>query len=291
VAGRVGRRRSSFNSVALLMLIPIAGFVLFLAFRFIRDSLPKSSGGQAPPPVQARVISQPKQTGEAPVLHRKPHRGDIVLILDDVGFDNQPLTSAMRIDPNLNFSVLPNAARAHAFAETLHHNGFEVLCHLPMEPLDPRNSPGENAVTTSMSNEEIARTTREDIAAVPYAAGVNNHMGSRATRDARVMTSVLGALPKGMYFIDSRTGPGSVAERIAREMKIPTGGRNVFLDDVQREAAVRQQLAQLADAAQEHGMAIGIGHMYDVTVRVLNDEIPNLRSRGFRLLRASEAVE
>ena len=271
------------------MLIPIGGFVLFLAFKFVRDAL-KSSGGQAPPPVQARIIP-PTRTGEAPVLHAKTHRGNIVLILDDVGFDNQPLASAMQIDPNLNFSVLPNAARAHDVAETLHHNGFEVLCHLPMEPLDARNSPGANAVTTQMSDAEIARTTRADIASVPFAAGVNNHMGSRATRDARVMTSVLGALPKGMYFIDSRTAPGSVAERIAREMKIPTAGRNVFLDDVQRESAVRQQLDQLAEAAEERGVAVGIGHMYDVTVRVLHDEVPNLRSRGFRLLRASEAVE
>ena len=273
------------------MLIPIGGFVLFLGYKFVRDALPKSNGGQAPPPVQARVIPNPTPATRRPQPATPSHRGDIVLILDDVGFDNQPLTSAMKIDPNLNFSVLPNAAKAHLFAETLHHNGFEVLCHLPMEPLDPRNSPGENAVTTSMSNEEIARTTREDIASVPYAAGVNNHMGSRATRDARVMTSVLSALPKGMYFIDSRTAPGSVAEKIAREMKIPTGGRNVFLDDVQREAAVRRQLEELADAAQQRGVAIGIGHMYDVTVRVLNDEIPNLRSRGFRLLRASEAVD
>ena len=198
----------------------------------------------------------------------------------------------MRIDPNVNFSILPNAVHAHDFAETLHRNGFEVLCHLPMEPLGyPRTSPGPNAVLTSMSNDEITRTTRDDIAGVPYAMGVNNHMGSRATTDTRVMTTVLSAMPKGLYFIDSRTGPGSVAEKIAREMKIPTASRQVFLDDVQREGAVRQQLDQLAAAAEERGVAIGIGHMYDVTVRVLTSEMPNLRSRGFRLVRASKAVE
>jgi len=35
--------------------------------------------------------------------------------------------------------------------------------------------------------------------------GVNNHMGSRATADARVMRSVLRSLPAGLYFIDSPT--------------------------------------------------------------------------------------
>ena len=304
MAGRVGRRRSSFNSIALLMLLPIGGFVLFLGYCFVRDAwrnrnavIPSVSEGpgrsgaaahQRPPRSLATLgMTTPPQPAAS-----KPHHGSIVLILDDVGFDHQPLASAMHIDPNLNFSVLPNAARAQDFAETLHRNGFEVLCHLPMEPLDyPRQSPGANAVMTSMSDDEIARTTRDDIAAVPHAAGVNNHMGSRATRDRRVMESVLGALPKGMYFIDSRTGPGSVAEKIAREMKIPTASRQIFLDDVQREAAVRRQLDQLAAEAEKQGVAIGIGHMYDVTVRVLHDEVPNLRSRGFRLVRASEAVD
>src|SRR5438477_3640926 len=190
------------------MLIPIGGFVLFLGYKFIR-ALPHPQ--TVVPHNEARVALRPTTHDLRPTT--SPHRGDIVLILDDVGFDHQPLATAMRIDPNVNFSILPNAARAHDFAETLHNHGFEVLCHLPMEPLDyPRQSPGANAVMTSMSNDEIARTTRDDIAAVPYAAGVNNHMGSRATRDPRLMTSMLTALPKGMYFIDSRTVSGSVGE-------------------------------------------------------------------------------
>jgi len=273
------------------MLIPIAGFVLFLAYKFVRDAM-KSGGGQARPPVEAAM--EPRlQPGKQPAKAGAPlkHHGDIVVILDDVGFDHQPLATAMHIDPNLNFSVLPNASRAHEVAEELHRNGFEVLCHLPMEPLDPRKSPGPNAVMTSMSDDEIAQLTRDDIAAVPHAIGVNNHMGSRATLDPRVMTSVLSAMPKGMYFIDSMTVGGSIAGKIARQMKIPTASRQVFLDDVQSEAAVRQQLDHLASDAEERGFAVGIGHMYDVTVRVLTDEIPNLRSRGFRLLRASEVVE
>ncbi|MGZ7033026.1 MAG: divergent polysaccharide deacetylase family protein, partial [Thermoanaerobaculia bacterium] len=219
-------------------------------------------------------------------------RGDIVLILDDVGFDRQPLDDAMQIDPNVSFSVLPNASRAGEFARRLNARGFEVLCHLPMEPLDfPRESPGPNAIMTSMSNAEIEQTTRDAVASVPYARGVNNHMGSRATRDRRVMTSVLSSLPKGLYFVDSRTVSGSIAENVAREMKIPTTGRDVFLDDVQSEPAVRHQLRELVSVAQERGSAVGIGHIYPVTVKVLREEIPSLRTRGIRLVRASAAVD
>jgi len=299
MAGREGRRKpvprqSSFRSVAALMLIPICGFVVFVFYRFVRDHVDSNTpraekASMVGKSAGSRVVEPPTRPPANPPTASKGH---IVLIIDDVGFDHQPLDAAMHIDPNLNFSVLPNAQHAHEFAEELHNAGFEVLCHLPMEPVDyPRQSPGKNAVMTAMSDAQIAETTREDIAAVPHAAGVNNHMGSRATSDARVMRAVLTSLPKGMFFIDSMTTSKSVAERVAREMRVPTAARQVFLDDVQEEAAVRKQLAQLTADAAQRGTAIGIGHMYPVTVRVLSEAAPELRAKGFRFVRASEAVD
>jgi uncharacterized protein len=280
MSGREGKRsvtprRGSFRTVALLMLIPVGGILLFFFWSFLHNAL---STLRRPPHGEASVIGT-------------PHRGDIVLILDDVGFDHQPLTSAMTIDPNVNFAVLPNGARSAEFAATLHGRGFELLCHLPMEPEGfPRISPGDGAVLTTMSDAQIAIATRTNIEAIRFARGVNNHMGSRATADRRVMTNVLGALPKGMYFIDSKTTGNSIAGSLARSMRVKTASRNVFLDDVQDVAAIRRQLAELASTAGSHGVSVGIGHMYPSTIKVLTEDAPKLRSEGFRFVRASSVV-
>ena len=280
--GREGRRRrltprrSSFRTIALLTLIPVFGLLLMLVWIFIAENvrLPQS----------AKKLTKAK----APQVAR---RGKIVLILDDVGFEHQPVDAATRIDPNINFSVLPNAARATEVATLLHERGFEVLCHLPMEPEHfPQVSPGSGAVLTTMSDDEIARTTLRNVEAVPYARGVNNHMGSRATADRRVMENVLAALPEDMYFIDSRTTSASVAASVAKGLSVRAASRNVFLDDVPTDAAVRQQLRSLAREAAHHGIAIGIGHMYPATIRVLTAGVPELRREGFRFIRASQAV-
>jgi polysaccharide deacetylase 2 family uncharacterized protein YibQ len=220
---------------------------------------------------------------------RAPGSGDIVLIIDDVGFDGQPIERLMALDPNVNVAILPNGTRAAEFATRLNERGFEILCHLPMEPKG-RETPGRNAILTSMSDEEITRATRENIEAVPHARGVNNHMGSLATSDRRVMESVLRALPDGMYFIDSRTAGGSIAADVARELNVRTATRHVFLDDIATPAGVRRQVQALADAAEKRGVAIGIGHPYPVTLRVLAEELPELKARGFRLIRASDVV-
>jgi polysaccharide deacetylase 2 family uncharacterized protein YibQ len=286
--------RTSFKTISILMAIPLAGLAIFFAWQWI-------NGGATPQDAiqtiqQSTIAPSPRASAPAPepALPRvqpkhRTHRGDIVLIIDDLGFDGQPLDELMALDPNVNCSILPNGTRATEFAERLHARGFEVLCHLPMQPIG-HEAPGRNAILTSMKSDEIARLTRENVDAIPYALGVNNHMGSLATTDRRVMTSVIGALPEGMYFVDSRTTGGSIAGTVAKEMNVRTATRNIFLDDVATASAVRKQLAALAATAESRGTAIGIGHPHPVTVRVLTEELPALKARGFRLVRASTVV-
>jgi polysaccharide deacetylase 2 family uncharacterized protein YibQ len=300
--GREDGTRNSFRTLAKLTLVPVIGLAVFFAWNWL-------NGGETPdetwrefrhetqgpmprpstPANEASVIPGKPPKRSAPPPKPRGNGGEIVLIIDDLGFEGQPLDRVMALDPNVNCAILPNGTNTAAAAETLHARGFEILCHLPMEPLGAA-APGRGAILTSMPDAEISRLTRENVEAVPYASGVNNHMGSRATADRRVMTSVLGALPSGMYFIDSRTSGRSLAGEVAREMNIPTATRQIFLDDVIKESAVRQQLTDLAAAAEKHGRAIGIGHPHAVTLRVLADVLPDLRARGFKLVRASTVV-
>ena len=292
-------RAGGFKTIARLMAIPLMGLAIFVlwhrvdrAARFSAPATTITETAQTPPAhieASTAAVESPLPT----VVRRKRQapqgHGGIVLIIDDLGFDGQPLDRVMALDPNVNCAILPNGTRASVFAEKLHARGFEILCHLPMEPRGSER-PGPNAILTSMSDDEIARTTRENIAAIPYARGVNNHMGSRATTDRRVMTSVLGAIPSGLYFIDSRTTGGSVASEVARELNVRTASRQVFLDDVATDSAVRKQLAVLADIARKHGTAIGIGHPHEATLRVLEHDLPELKAQGFHLVRASDVV-
>jgi len=302
------RARSSFKTIAILAAIPLAGLAAFFLWQWLnggetpretyQEARASMLGTQGPLPAEPSRPTAAVRRGDSeemsalPKVRRKARRGasgDIVLIIDDLGFEGQPLERLMDLDPNVNYAILPNGTHATQFADRLNARGFEILCHLPMEPKG-RETPGRNAILTSMSDEEIARATRENIQAIPHARGVNNHMGSLATSDRRVMESVLRAIPEGMYFIDSRTSGGSVAGEVARAMNVRTATRHVFLDDVATVAAVRRQLGNLAEAAERRGVAVGIAHPYPVTLRVLAEELPELRARGFRFVRASEVV-
>ena len=122
--------------------------------------------------------------------------------------------------------------------------------------------------------------------------GLNNHQGSKATADKRIMNIVSNVLKRhGKYFVDSRTTSQTVAEDIMRTRGVPTARRHVFLDNDDDINKIREQLYKLVDNAEAKGSAIGIGHAKKLTLQVLRDEIPKLKKNGFKFQFASFAVK
>jgi polysaccharide deacetylase 2 family uncharacterized protein YibQ len=218
--------------------------------------------------------------------------GLAAIVIDDLGNELAPAERIAAWKAPVAGAVLPGVAFSAASARALARGGKEVLLHLPMEPAGyPKVRPGPGVILRSQSDSEIVRTLEDDLATVPGAVGVNNHMGSVATADPRVMRVVAGVLSnRGLYFLDSRTTDATVAERTAGEASVPVVSRRVFLDDVETDEAVSKQFAELVRRAREEGRAVAIGHPYPVTLAVLEREIPKLEAKGVRLVRVGELV-
>jgi len=93
-----------------------------------------------------------------------------------------------------------------------------------------------------------------------------------------------------LFFVDSYTTDASVALRMAREHGVPSTRRDVFLDHTQTTEAIDRQFRRLKALARSRGVAVGIGHPYNVTVDYLERAIPTLRAEGFELVTVSEAI-
>jgi polysaccharide deacetylase 2 family uncharacterized protein YibQ len=142
-----------------------------------------------------------------------------------------------------------------------------------------------------MSDDAIIAQVRDDLASVPLAAGVNNHEGSRATADDRVMRAVASVLAqRGLFFIDSRTGSASVAERDTAAAGIRTAGRDVFLDNVADVEATEAQLRRAAQLAKSQGSAIAIGHPRPTTLTAVRALLPELQRDGIQFVLARDLV-
>ncbi len=160
------------------------------------------------------------------------------IVIDDVGNDLEATRKLLALDYPLTFSVLPYVRYSRISAEEAHRSGHEVMLHLPMEPEPGAHaSPGEGAILVGMNAAEVRKAVESDLEAVPFVAGVNNHMGSRATREAALMDEVMKTLAgHRLYFIDSRTTATSLALDTARRQHLPAFYRTVFLDDTETVA-------------------------------------------------------
>jgi polysaccharide deacetylase 2 family uncharacterized protein YibQ len=218
----------------------------------------------------------------------------LAIILDDAGGSLEELERALRIGRPVALAILPGLPHSTELARRASQAGLEVLLHLPMEPEDPtkRSLMGPGGVTAEMSDEEIARIVREDLEALPGVVGVNNHMGSRGTSDARVLRAVMGVLrERGVFFVDSRTGARSLVRQVAAEVGVPTASRSVFLDSEPDPEAIRRQVLRAVEVARTHGEAIAIGHINRPhTAEVLRAMVPEIEAAGVRIVQVQTLV-
>jgi polysaccharide deacetylase 2 family uncharacterized protein YibQ len=295
---RRGRRVSPATVFFALLSISLA-VVLYLKTRPAPPSAPPVFPARAltarPAPTarpRATLAPRPARTLPMPGVS-SDGVARAAIVIDDLGNE---LALAERIagwrEPVAG-AVLPGVAFSAASARALSRGGKEVLLHLPMEPAGyPSVRPGPGVILVSQSDAEIASTLERDLATVPGAVGVNNHMGSAATADPRVMRVIARVLAqRSLYFLDSRTTDRTVAEQTAGEASVRSISRRVFLDDVETEAAVRAQLSLLVRRAREEGGAVAIGHPHPVTLAVLERELPGLAGEGVRLVRVGELVK
>lgn len=214
------------------------------------------------------------------------------IVIDDLGQDLDAAHQLLRQPYPLTFSILPDLPHSAETARQAHAAGRAVMLHLPMEP-DPgsgaRTGPG--GITVGMQGDEVARTIHSDLGSVPFAEGVNNHMGSRATTDAALMGEVMHVLAaRGLYFVDSRTTAETNALNVARRMGLPAFYRSVFLDDTESVAYTLQQLRTFRLVIEEQGIALAIGHPHPTTIEALAKFLPEFERDDIQLIPVSQLV-
>jgi polysaccharide deacetylase 2 family uncharacterized protein YibQ len=216
----------------------------------------------------------------------------LAIVVDDLGNDSRALERLIGIREPLTGAVLPGLPKSRETARALAGAGKEVLLHLPMEPLDERLDPGPGLVRDSMSPAQIESMVAADLAAVPGADGVNNHMGSKGTADRTTVVAVLEALSRrGLYFLDSRTTTSTRMAQEAPRLGVPVLSRDVFLDDdAEDESSIERQFDRAEKAAREDGSAVAIGHPHDRTIAVLERRMPQLRQHGITACRVSGLI-
>ncbi len=251
------------------------------ATRFLRSRSPRY---QPPARFSPSLERTPAAQTRLAIERSAPPQPRIILIIDDMGVDRNAFDRVMDLPGPLTLSFLPYALGVDAMAATAHARGDAVMLHLPMEPLG-RADPGPNALLQAMSMEQLELALDWNLTRFDGFSAVNNHMGSRLTRDAAAMEHVLQRLKRrGLLFVDSLTTGESTGLEVGARIGAPVVARDIFLDAEPGRAAVARNLERLETIARERGLAIAIGHPRADTLDMLGPWLTSAPARGFELV-------
>jgi len=219
----------------------------------------------------------------------RPH---IAIIIDDIGNQLHDGRQVIDLPGDITVSIIPYTPYARRLARIAHRQGREVMLHLPMESMHEQYL-GRAGLDENMTEARFKQTLGEALTAIPDIRGVNNHMGSRLTQDARRMSWLMAGLLRhgDLYFVDSRTSGRSLAGNVAREFGLEHASRDVFLDDSRSLAKLQRQWQALLRLARVHGSAVAIGHPYPETIQFLQQVLPGLERAGISLVPVSGLIQ
>ena len=207
----------------------------------------------------------------------------IVIIVDDIGYQRTDL-NLVALPYALTFAILPHTPFAQQAAALAQQQQNDVMLHIPMEA-STQNPLGPAALTQEMTRQEIHHTLHTALAEIPFAIGINNHMGSLFTSLQQPMAWTMEYLQQQqLFFVDSLTTPHSTAKHYAQLYQVPFLTRHVFLDNEQTQQAIEQQFQLLLQVARKQQYAIAIAHPYPETYRFLQQRLSKLEAEGVELV-------
>jgi hypothetical protein len=271
--GRKGRKKIKKGWILLLVFLPL----LILASLFFFEA----------------IFERPFQRRLPKVSETKPsQRPRLAFIIDDGGYKFENLKGILNLGKPMTCAILPHTPHTRQAALFVHQRGGEVMLHLPMEPKEENGLALEkDMVKTDMPSPGIQKILREALRQIPEVRGMNPHMGSKATEDPRVMEAIMGVLKEGgLYYIDSHTSPHSAGMKAARAMGVPSAQNDKFIDAVKRSESIKEAIRIAMARAQKGGKATAIGHPDPLTLKSLQEMIPEIEKAGIKLVFTSEIV-
>ena len=227
------------------------------------DKSPDLNVNNIKPQVQEKIDNQTKHIKQekTPII-RKKHSTKIAIVLDDAGYNYQSADIFYQSQLPITFALIPDLPNSYEHYKKINNAGMDVILHIPMEPEKGADFVEKQAILVSMSNQEITDKLKVFFNHYPNAIGMNNHMGSRAVKDFRVINTILDfAKSRHIFWLDSKTTPASVSYKVAKEKNIKYMERDVFLDNENTEAYAEKAMEQLIKIAKKRGYGIGIGHV------------------------------
>ncbi|EDO6934603.1 TPA: divergent polysaccharide deacetylase family protein [Campylobacter coli] len=209
-------------------------------------------------------------------LNKISKKPKLAIIIDDMANASQ-VRGLKALNLKLNPSFFP-PDKNHSETPKLALKFDFYMVHLPLAAIN-YNKPELDTLNPNDSKERIFKKIKQikkDFKDLRY---INNHTGSLFTSNEKAMKKLYKAFEKEeLIFVDSKTIASSKAPKVAKALGQIYIQRDVFLDNRDDVAYIKNQLIEAVRLAKQKGFAIAIGHPRKNTFKALEQSKDLLKS-------------
>lgn len=264
-------------------------------------SFPAQPSPAQPSSVTAQSLGLPAQPAQglptwrrnavaSPLIDGRPA---ITVVVDDMGWMHPHTERVVAMPGPLTLAWFPFSLHLPEQVAVAAARGHEAMLHMPMQATWTNSiaQTGPDPLRVDLTPAVNLARLRAALDAVPDIVGLNNHMGTLATRDLQLMEMVaVETRARDMLFLDSIVISHSVGLSCAEAAGVPAAGRDMFIDYKMDAATIRSQLELIEAMSRRHGHCIAIGHPRSLTIEALEAWLPTLDAKGFALWPVSATV-
>ena len=284
-----------FNKKSHLLTIVLV--IIFAAFMGIGGVLFNASGAEQPALQADNLMADGNAKYARAKAEETERKAKLAIVIDDFGMDRRGVDEMLSVEAPLTIAVMPGLDFSTEDAERAHANGHEVILHMPMENSSymPPEYYGPKVVRNNMTESEAVDLVKDCINSIPYAVGMNIHMGTGVSRNEKLITAIMNEMKsEGKYFLDSKTIEETVCPKCARETGVKFYLRDVFLEPsgTPNETLAYNYIIEAGEMAKKNGSAIAIGHVgpvgNDGTAKAIKKALKALKNQGVEVVALSE---
>jgi polysaccharide deacetylase 2 family uncharacterized protein YibQ len=230
----------------------------------------------------------------ADVAARDPAR--LSLVLFGFGDDVAVADSFFTLPRPFAVAIVAGARNSARLFYRAREREREIVMHLPLEPINyPAMNPGPGTLLVTMNAGRITGTLRRYFDQAGPVSAVANHMGSLATQDMAVMTTVYKELRRRhVPFLHVNPAAGAVCKSLAANMGVLYDEPDAVMDFEARhgdDKALDKRWSELLKTAHARGHLIVLVRATPTTLRWLPRALDAKRLGGVSLVPLSALLE
>ena len=213
--------------------------------------------------------------------------GRIVIIINNVGFDEYKLKNLLAVIPsNVTLALNPYSDIIEDVSYLVQKAGHEYLMMLPMEASDyPLNDPGSKALLTTISRDKNLENLHWIMGRSTGYVGLINHMGKAFSRPNTILDMIFEEFSRrGVLYINSLGLEFNIGEDSAFKYSAPYLSIDLTIDEIKTKKAIEQQLNSLELLSKEFGYAVGIMNDYPFAVKQFSEWAKTLPDKNIEIV-------